>query len=239
VAERAEPLEGLPHRARLSRDRVVRAAVALADQGGIESLSMRNLAEGLGVVPMALYKHVANKEELVDGMVDVVFGEADFSTRGDWKPAMRQRAISMRQALVRHPWAIGRMESGVPGPANLRHHNATMGCLRETGFSFPMAVHAYSLMDSYIYGFALQEKNLPADIQAEAETRVKHVEEQHPSPADDYPYLMDVAEELAKSGYDYTLEFEFGLDLILDGIERLRRQELASTTSQGKSARKP
>jgi len=213
---------------------VVRAAVALADQGGIESLSMRNLAEELGVVPMAIYKHVASKEDLLDGMVDIVFGEADFSSEGDWKPAMRRRAISMREALVRHPWAIGRMESGMPGPANLRHHNATMSCLREAGFSFPMAVHAYSVMDSYIYGFALQEKNLPADIQAEAETRVRKVEEQHPSPADDYPYLMDVAEELAKSGYDYRKEFEFGLDLILKGIERLRQQELASTKETGR-----
>jgi hypothetical protein len=109
-----------------------------------------------------------------------------------------------------------------------------MGCLREAGFSFPMAVHTYSVMDSYIYGFALQEKNLPADIQAEAERRVKNVEEQHPSPADEYPYLMDVAQELAKSGYDHREEFELGLDLILDGIERLRRQELASTKGTGR-----
>jgi len=189
----------------------------------MESLSMRNLAQELGVVPMALYKHVANKEELVNAMVDIVFGEAVFPTDGAWKPTMRRRAISMRHALLRHPWAIGRMESGTPGPANLRHHNATMGCLREAGFSFPVAVHAYSLMDSYIYGFALQEKTLPADIPAEAETRTKELEEQHPAPVEEYPYLMDVAEQLAKSGYDPTKEFEIGLDLILDGIEELQR----------------
>ena len=122
----------------------------------------------------------------------------------------------------------------MPGPANLRHHNATMGCLRETGFSFPMAVHANSVIDSYIYGFALQEKTLPTDIQAEAETRVKNVEEQHPSPADEYPYLIDIGDELAKSGYDYAKEFGFGLDLILKGIERLRQQELASTKGTGR-----
>jgi len=236
VAEEIEQAKDHRRRERLTRDRVVRAAVALADKKGIESLSMRNLAEQLGVVAMALYKHVANKEELLDGMVDVVFDEAAFLSEGAWKPAMRRRAISMREALLRHPWAIGRMESGTPGPANLRHHNTTMGCVREAGFSFPMAVHAYSVMDGYIYGFALQEKNLPADIQAEAETRVKKVEEDHPSPADEYPYLMNVAEELAKSGYDYRKEFEFGLDLILDGIEHLRQQELASSKRQRKAA---
>src|SRR5437762_490532 len=141
-------------RIQLSRDRVLRAAVALADNVGIEALSMRKLAEKLDVVPMALYKHVANKEELLDGMVDVVFGEVEFYAGDGWRPAMRERATKMRQALVRHPWAVGRMETGMPGPANLRHHNATMGCLRvEAGFSFRAAVHAYSVMDSYIYGF--------------------------------------------------------------------------------------
>jgi AcrR family transcriptional regulator len=220
-----------PRRERLTRDRVISAAMALADRDGMDTLSMRNLAEQLGVVPMALYKHVASKDHLLDGMVDVVFAEAEFTTDGGWKAAMRRRAISMRDALSRHPWAIGRMESGVPGPANLRHHNATMGCLREAGFSFPTAVHAYSVMDSYIYGFALQEKNLPSDLPAEAETRVKRVEEEHPSPLAEYPYLMDVAIELAKSGYDYTTEFEIGLDLILDGIERLRRRKVAPSTS--------
>jgi len=184
------------------------------------------------VVPMALYKHVANKEELVNAMVDVLFGEAEFPTDGAWKPTMRRRAISMRHALLRHPWAIGRMESRAPGPANLRHHNATMGCLREAGFSFLMAVHAYSLMDSYIYGFALQEKTLPADIPAEAETRTRELVEQHPAPGEEHPYLMDVTEELSKSGYDSTKEFEFGLDLILDGIEELQR---AGSISRGRT----
>ncbi len=226
MAEGVQQVEA-PRRERLTRHRVIGAAVALADRDGIGALSMRNLAESLGVVPMAIYKHVANKEELLDGMVDVVFAEAAFPVDGGWKAAMRRRAISMRDALARHAWAIGRMESGVPGPANLRHHNATMGCLRGARFSFPTAVHAYSVMDSYIYGFALQEKNLPADIPAEAETRVRRVEQEHPSSAEEYPYLMDLAVELAKSGYDYTTEFETGLDLILDGIERIRGREAA------------
>jgi len=229
VADKGEQGETPPRRVRLSRDRVISAAVVLADQGGIESLSMRNLAQELSVVPMALYKHVANKEELLDGMVDVVFGEVKIRSGSAWRTAMRERAISMREALLRHRWAIGLMESGTPGPANLRHHNAVMGCLRDQAhLSFRMAVHAYSVMDSYIYGFALQEKALAIDIPAEAERRLERVAERHPSPADEYPYLIEVVVELGKSGYDYTEEFEFGLDLLLDGIERLHEEERAS-----------
>ena len=208
---------------------MISAAVVLADEGGIESLSMRNLAQELGVVPMALYKHVANKEELLDGMVDVVFGEVKIRSESAWRTAMRERAISLREALLGHRWAIGLMESGTPGPANLQHHNAVMGCLRDQAhLSFPMAVHAYSVMDSYIYGFALQEKTLAIDIPAEAERRLERVAERHPSPADEYPYLIEVVVELGKSGYDYTKEFEFGLDLLLDGIERLHEEERAT-----------
>jgi AcrR family transcriptional regulator len=225
-------------RSRLNRHRVVRAAVGLADEGGFDHLSMRKLAEKLDVVPMALYKHVANKEELLDGMVDVVFGEVEFSSEGGWRAALRERARKMREALLRHPWAVGLMETRMPGPANLRHHNATMGCLREeAGLSFRAAVHAYTVMDSYIYGFALQEKTLAPDIAEEAETRLEKLEDEHPSPADEYPHLMEVVAELGKSGYDYTEEFEFGLDLILDGIERLRRREPASTKA-GKPAKR-
>src|SRR5215472_9097154 len=143
------------HRAPLSRDRVLRAAVALADTGGISSLSMRKLGEALGVEAMSLYNHVASKGDLLDGMIDVVFGEIDLPPGDvDWKSAMRQRAISVREALRRHPWAIGLMESRTsPGPATLRHHDAVLGCLRGAGFSIEMTAHAYSLLDSYIYGF--------------------------------------------------------------------------------------
>src|SRR5215218_5176887 len=146
-----------PRRNRLNRDRVLRTAVALADQA-IDVPTMRTLAQELGVVPMALYKHVANKEDLLDGMVDLVFGEVAFPTGGaDWKPAMRQRAISMRQALLRHRWAVGLMEARMrPGPADLRHHNAVFACLREAGFAFQAAVHTYSALDSYIYAVEFQ-----------------------------------------------------------------------------------
>ena len=213
-----------PRRVPLSRERVLRTAVALADRAGIESLSMRRLAEELGVVPMALYKHVANKDELLDGMVDLVFCEIEFPSSGaDWKTALRQRAFSTRAALARHPWAIGLMESRTrPGPANVRHHNGGMGCLREAGFSFRMALHAYTALDSYTYGFALQEKSLPFETPEESAAVAELM--LRPFPADEYPYLAEGVVELGKSGFNYTEEFEFALDLLLDGIERLRQQ---------------
>jgi AcrR family transcriptional regulator len=223
-------------RERLNRARVLEAAVAQADQGGVDGLSMRRLAEHLGVVPMALYKHVADKHDLMDGMVDLVFAEVEVPTDVGWRAAMRVRATSMRDALRRHPWAVGRMEGGTPGPANLRHHNAVLACLRAgAGFPFRTAVHAYSLMDSYIYGFALQDRSMSGDIAAEANRRRQVVAKREPAPADTYPYLIEVAEQFARHGYDYTQEFEFGLDVILDGIERLapRGRRRPKTASAG------
>jgi AcrR family transcriptional regulator len=210
-------------RKRLSRARVLEAAVALADEMGLEAFSMRGLAQELGVVPMALYKHVANKEELLDGMVDVVFSEMGSPSGGeDWKSALRRRAISTREALKRHSWAIGLMESRHPGPANLRHHNATMGCLREAGFSFEMALHAYSVQDAYIYGFALQEKDLGFERSGSAGEAAQRRAERIGA-LDDYPYLAEVVTRLPETGYDNAVEFAWGLDLILHGLDRLRR----------------
>jgi len=207
----------------LSRPRVLQAAVALADEAGLEAFSMRGLAQELGVVPMALYKHVANKEELLDGMVDIVFGEIESpSSDLDWRSAMRRRAISAREALKRHSWAIGLMETRNPGPANLRNHNAVMGCLREAGFSFETAIHAYSVQDAYLYGFALQEKTLgfetPEAAGEAAQRRAEAI-----GALDDYPYLAEVVARLPESGYENAVEFAWGLDLILDGLDRLRR----------------
>jgi len=206
----------------LSSARVLQAAVALADQAGLEAFSMRGLAQELGVVPMALYKHVANKEELLDGMVDIVFSEIELPSGDlDWRSAMRRRAISTREALQRHSWAIGMMESRHPGPANLRNHNAVMGCLRKAGFPFEMAVHAYSVQDAYIYGFALQERDLafetPDSAGKAAQRRAETI-----SALESYPYLVEIATKLPESGYDSAVEFAWGLDLILDGLERLR-----------------
>jgi AcrR family transcriptional regulator len=201
---------------------VLRAAIAFADAKGIESLSMRKLGQELGVEAMSLYKHVANKEDMLDGMVDVVFSEIDLPSDGvNWKTVMRQRAISARAALVRHPWAIGLTESRMkPGPANLRHHDSVIGCLREAGFSIEMAIHAYSALDSYIYGFALQEKSLPFDTPHRAGEVAEDMLNQFP--ADQYPYLAEtVVEHIMKSGWEYADEFEFGLELILEGLERV------------------
>jgi AcrR family transcriptional regulator len=211
-------------RAPLTRERVLRTALALADAGGPEALSMRNLGRKLGVEAMSLYNHVANKEDILDGLVDIVFGEIAVPTpgAGDWKSAMRERAISVREALNRHRWAVGLMEGRLnPGPASLRHHDAVMGCLREAGFSFRDAVHASSVMDAYIYGFALQEKNLPFE-RADQVSEVMEVQAQNVPQMAEYPYLVEVATEMAKAGYDFATEFEFGLDLILDALERLR-----------------
>ncbi len=209
----------------LNRERVLRAAIALADQGGFESLTMRNLAKELGVEAMSLYNHVANKDDLLDGMIDLVFGEIEPPpAEVDWKTAMRRRAVSTREALNRHRWAIGLMEGrSSHGPANLTLHNAVLGCLRAAGFSLEMTVHAYSVQDSYIYGFALQERDMssetPDDFAAEAQRQMH----EYQAVLADYPHLVEVVGGyVAKAGYDYATEFLFGLDLILDGLDRLR-----------------
>jgi len=217
------PKEPNTGRKPLSRARVLQAAVALADNAGLEAFSMRGLAQELGVVPMALYKHVANRDALLDGMVDIVFSEIELpSANLDWRSAMRRRAISTREALKRHPWAIGIMESRHPGVANLQSHNAVMGCLREAGFSFEMAIHAYSTQDAYIYGFALQERDLgfatPASAGEAAQARAETI-----GALVDYPYLAEVVTKLPESGYDPAVEFAWGLDLILDALDPLRR----------------
>ncbi len=217
--------ERTKRRAPLNRERVLRTAIALADEGGFESLTMRKLAKELGVEAMSLYNHVANKDDLLDGMVDLVFAEIEPPPADvDWKTAMRRRAISTREALARHRWAIGQMEGrGTHGPANLSLHNAVLGCLRGAGFSLEMTVHAYSVQDSYIYGFALQESDMspetPDDFAAVAQEQMQ----QYQAMLADYPHLVEVVGgHVAKAGYDYATEFLFGLDLILDGLERLR-----------------
>jgi AcrR family transcriptional regulator len=222
MAQKAKTLRR--RRAPLTRERVLRAALTLADEGGHEALSMRNLGKQLGVEAMSLYNHVANKDDIVDGLVDLVFSEIEVPAPGeaDWKAAMRGRAISLREALNRHRWAVGLMEGRMsPGPASLRSHDAVMGCLREAGFSFRDAVHALSVMDAYIYGFALQEKNLPFDTPDQV-SEVMEIQRRHVPDMGDYPHLVEVATEMAKAGYDYATEFTFGLDLILDALERFR-----------------
>jgi AcrR family transcriptional regulator len=208
------------HRAPLNRDRVLRAAVALADSGGMASVSMRKLGEALGVEAMSLYNHVANKSDLLDGMVDLVFSEIDLpSGDGGWRAQMRRRAISARHALRRHSWAIGLMESRTsPGQATLGHHEAVLACLRQAGFSVELTAHAYSLLDSYIYGFALQEASLPFGTGEEAAEVAQQIYSQFT--AGQYPYLSEIAvAHVVQPGYEYADEFETGLELILDSLQ--------------------
>lgn len=215
-----EPVVERPEeRPPLSRERVLRGAVAVADAGGIGALTMRSLARELGVKPMSLYYYVAGKAEILDGIVDLVFSEIDLpSPGGDWRSQMRRRADSARRTLRRHPWAIGLMESRAnPGPATLRHHESTLATLRRAGFSVGMTAHAYALLDSYIYGFALQEAALPFNPQTATEA-TEAITEQF---AGEYPYLVEMAtKHILRPGYDFGDEFEIGLTVILDALTR-------------------
>jgi AcrR family transcriptional regulator len=207
----------------LSKQRVVVEAVRLADREGVDGLSMRRLAGELGAGAMSLYHYVASKEELLDAMIDVVFSEIELPSQGsDWQSAMRGRAVSARQVLARHPWAIVLMESRTsPGPANLRHREAVTACLRRAGFSVVMATHANWLLDSYVYGFALQEASLPFDTADELSDMTEDVYLPQ-LPPDEFPYLNESAAELVAAGYDPAEEFIFGLDLVLAALEPLR-----------------
>jgi AcrR family transcriptional regulator len=202
---------------------VLRTAVELADQGGIESLSMRKLGRVLGVEAMSLYNHVANKDDLLDGLADIVVGEIELPTAGEeWREAMRRRAISAREMLSRHPWAGALIESRTnPSPARLRYPEAVVASLLQAGFSAEMALHAFFTLDSYIYGFAVQEQNMPSgtpeQLAGMAETILIGL------PAEQYPSLREViVDYVLKTGFDYAEEFEFGLDMILDALERAR-----------------
>jgi AcrR family transcriptional regulator len=208
-------------RGRLSPERVLRAAVALADSAGIESLTMRRLGQDLGVEAMSLYKHVANKDALLDGMVDLVFAEIELpSGDTDWRTAMRDRAVSTRAALTRHPWGTPLMQSRTaPGPATLRHHDTVIGTLRGAGFSVELTAHAFSVLDGYIYGFAMQQRSLPFDTLEEAQEVGRQMFARMPAGA--YPHLTELTvQHILQPGYDYGDEFEYGLDLILDGLGR-------------------
>jgi AcrR family transcriptional regulator len=206
----------------LNRRRVLEAAVALADRDGLGALSMRKLAQELGVEAMSLYHHVAGgKDAILDGIVDVVFGEIELPpAEAGWREAMRRRAVSTREALRRHPWAIGLMESRpTPGPANLRHHDAVLGVLRGAGFPLALAAHAYALLDSYIYGFALQEASLPFQTPEETAELAQSIMAAYA--AGDYPHLTEITvDHVLQPGYDFGDEYRFGLELILDGLER-------------------
>jgi len=203
----------------LSRDRVLGGALALADADGVQSLTMRSLAQHLQVKPMAIYYHVANKSEIIDRIVDLVYSEIEVPrTDGDWRAEMVRRARSARQVLRRHPWAIPLLQSRTsPGPATLRHHDAVIGALRGAGFTVSMTAHAYALLDSYIYGFALSEASLPINGPETVAEVADSMMQQYFTEA--YPHLLEFStEHILRPGYDFGEEFEFGLDLVLDGL---------------------
>ncbi len=218
-----QPSSNPPVRKRtpLSRERVLAAALAVADAGGASALTIRSLAQYLGVQPMALYYHFANKKEILDGILDLVFSEIEPpNPGGDWRTELTRRAHSARRALRRHPWSIALLQSGTaPGPATLQHHNGVIGTLREAGLSVTMTAHAYALLDSYIYGFALSETALPINGPETVAEVAESMIEQHP--LDDYPYLAEFStEHILRPDYDFGGEFDFGLELILDGLAR-------------------
>jgi AcrR family transcriptional regulator len=208
----------------LSRERVLEAAIRVADRGGVEAITMRRVAQELGVEAMSLYHHVPNKEAILDGVIDVVFAAIELppAEHDDWRDAIRARAGSAREVLSRHRWALGLMDSRRdPGPATLRHHDAVLGVLREAGFSLPMAAHAVSLVDSYTSGFVLQEANLPVKTPEDLEDVAGGILEQLPE--GELPYLSEmIVEHALQPGYDHRSEFGYGLDLILDALEAER-----------------
>ncbi len=205
----------------LSRERVLRAAIGLADEGGIESLSMRKLGQRLGVEAMSLYYHAANKDDILGGIVDIVVSEIDVpSGGGDWKAAMRASAISAHEVLLRHPWAASLILSGpTVRPARLRYMDSILGCLREAGFSAEMTDHAYHALDSHIMGFTLWQVGISVGL-ARLGSVATFLQE---FPVDEYPYLAEhIQQHLRERSPDDEGEFEFGLDLILDGLEKIR-----------------
>lgn len=220
------PSPPTPPRARrdpLTRHAVVAAAIELADVDGIDALSMRSLARSLGVEAMSLYHHVANKDDLLDAMVDVVFAELDRPEPGrPWRPALRDRCTSLRAALLRHPWAVGCLNSRrSPGMATLEHHDVVIGCLRLDGFSVRAAASAFATLDAYVYGFVVQELSLPmepGEDTADLATAILAT-----APMEALPHLAEMAAAyVGRPDYQFANEFDPGLDLVLDALSTLR-----------------
>ncbi|MFT5574477.1 MAG: AcrR family transcriptional regulator, partial [Cryomorphaceae bacterium] len=205
----------------LNKGRIIGSAVALADKTGVDALTIRKLATALGVKPMTIYHYVPNKEAIIDGMVDMVFSEIDLPQIDiDWKSAVRLRSASARAVLATHPWAVPLMESRrSPGIATLRQHDAVIACLRNGGLSVEMTAHAYALIDAFIYGFAMQEASLPATSGEQMSELAESI--MQATAMNEYPHLMELTtQHVLQPGYDFAEEFDFGLNLILDGLER-------------------
>ncbi len=219
--EPATKVRGRPtKRAPIDRTTVLQTALALADEGGIESLSMRKLAQAVGVEAMSLYNHVAHKDDLLDGLVELVVGEIELpSTTAPWKEAMRRRALSAHTVLMRHSWAtmlfVSRMNIG---PAMLTYVDRTIGCLRAAGFTYPQADYAWNALDAYTYGFTLQRLNFPLEPSQYASAAAEFLPM---IPAEQFPHLNGMAHEVIAGTHDGLQPIELGLDLLLDGFEAL------------------
>ena len=214
------PTGDISSRPLLTNGRVLQAAIALADRDGLDALTMRRLGAELGVEAMSLYKHVANKDEILGGIVELVLAEIEIPRAGaDWKEAMRRRSISAREVLSRHSWAIGLLEARRSmGPTAMRYLDAILGNLRSAGFSIENAVHAFWLLDCYVYGHVIQETSMPFNTPEETTASARSTLEQITT--DEYPHLVEIEERALRSEYSFDNEFEFGLDLILDALER-------------------
>lgn len=223
----------------LTPDRIVAAAVTVADRGGLAGVSMRTVAAELGVQAMSLYHHIGGKDALLDLLADWVFAGIERpAPQGDWRAAMRTRAVSARTQLAAHPWSLSLVESRRnPGPQLLAHHEAVLAALRAAGFSVPMATHAFSAIDAYVYGFVLNELNVPIATGSEAEAFADELA----IDAEAYPHLARMlAEQVAGGGYVFGDEFGYGLDILLDGLdERLRGEQPASGAPDARRARRP
>ena len=209
-------------RPRVTRERVLEAALELADEEGLAALTMRRIGRALDVEGMALYNHVANKDDILDGIVERVLAEIPLpSPGGEWRGEMRERAAAARRVFLRHPWAIGLLEAryGGSSPARLSYFDAVLGCLRDAGFSAVLSMRAFSIIDSFVYGFILQELSLPFD---DTESLEEVGEDLLRQMADAYPHLTEATVQAMEAGWDYSEQFDFGLDLILDALAGLR-----------------
>lgn len=224
---RRRPARGRPRSPVLGDEKILRCALRLADEQGIEALSMRTIAAKLGVEAMSLYNHVTGKDHILDGIVDLVIAEISApASGGDWKTSIRRWGFSLHEVLLRHPWAAVLIESRPTlGPARLRYGDSVLGAFRAAGFSVEAAYHAFMTLDSYIYGFALQEVSWPSPADA-VPARIESLRGQ--IPASEFPHITEVMEAVlrrraAAPTTAYEAEFAFGLDLILDGLGRVLR----------------
>jgi AcrR family transcriptional regulator len=210
------------NRAPVNRERTLEVALALADSEGIEAVTMRRLARELGVEAASLYHHIKGKEQILDGLVELVAAEIELpKPSADWRETVSHRAHRTRAVLRHHPWAVSLMASRTsPGPATLGLLEAGIRCFREGGFSVPLAAHAISTVDSYVHGFVLQEVNLP--FRDESELAAMTAAIMQTFPAAEFPYLFEMTvEHVLRPGYDYGAEFDSGLTVVLDGIVTL------------------